>query len=412
LTRLVAFLFHNWPLKVAAVVLATVLYGVFALSTNAREWPGELTIDVVHQPESAVLLGPLPTVTNVRYFAPPDAATRVSRATFHAQVDLADAAPDPSGFVDVPVTVDSSDGAIRVIDWSPRQIRVRLDPLRTKTVPVVVDHGTVPNNLQVRDPVLDVTEVGVSGSESVVSQVTDAVAQVRIDRSGVSVDQSVDLIAVDARGEPVAPVRLSPSSVHVKILVGSQLESKSLPVNPVVNGTPATGFNVLSVTVKPLVVSIEGDALVLASLAKVDTAPISVSGASADVNQTVTLNLPSGLSPIGSSDVQVSIHIGAVKGTRSFSAGMVLSGARDDRTYALSTDQVIVTLGGNVSDLDALQGSGFTLTVDVDGLGVGSHDVVPKVNLPTGVVLMALSPAHVTVTVGLPPGPSPSPSGP
>jgi YbbR domain-containing protein len=412
LTRLFAFLFHNWPLKVAAVVLATVLYGVLALSTNAREWPGEITIDVVHQPESAVLLGHLPTVSNVRYFAPPDVATRVSRGTFHAQIDLAGAAPDANGFVNVAVTVDSSDGAIRVIDWSPRQVRVRLDPLRTKSVPVVVDHGTVPNDLQVRDPVLDITEVTVSGSESIVSQVTDAVARVRIDPSGVSVDQSVDLIAVDARGEPVAPVRLAPSSVHVKILVGSQLESKALPVNAVVNGTPATGFNVLSVTIKPLVVSIEGDALVLATLPKVDTAPISISGASADVNQTVPLNLPAGLSPLGSAQVQVSIHIGAVKGSRSFSAGMVLSGARDDRTYALSTDQVIVTLGGSISDLDALQGSGFTLTIDVDGLAVGSHEVVPRVNLPSGVVLVALSPPRVTVVVGVPPGPSPSPSGP
>jgi YbbR domain-containing protein len=412
LTRLVAFVFHNWPLKVAAVVLATVLYGVLALSTNAREWPGELTIDVVHQPESAVLLGPLPTVANVRYFAPPDVATRVSRATFHAQIDLAGAEPDANGFVNVAVTVDSSDGAIRVIDWSPRQLRVRLDPLRTKTVPVVVDHGTVPNDLQVRDPVLDVTEVTVSGSESIVSQVTDAVARVRIDPSGVSVDQSVDLIAVDARGEPVAPVRLAPSSVHVKILVGSQLESKALPVNAVVNGTPATGFNVLSVTIKPLVVSIEGDALVLATMPKVDTAPISVSGASADVNQTVPLSLPAGLSALGPAQVQVSIHIGAVKGTRTFSAGMVLSGARDDRTYALSTDQVIVTLGGSISDLDALQGGGFTLTIDVDGLAVGSHDIVPRVNLPTGVVLVALSPPRVTVVVGVPSGPSPSPSGP
>jgi len=410
LTRVLAFIFHNWPLKLAAVALATVLYVALALSQNAREWPGPLTIDVVNQPASAVLQGALPPVTNVRYFAPPD--IRVSSASFLARIDLAGATPDASGLATVAVNVTSPDDQIRVIDWSPRQVGVRLDPLRTKTVPVVVDRGSVPAGLQVRDPVVDTSEVTVSGSQSVVSQVTQAVARVRIDASGVSVDQSVDLIAVDASGEAVAPVRIEPSSVRVKILVGSQLGSKALPVNAVVTGTPASGFEVATITVKPVVVSIEGEAGVLSSLLKVDTGPVSVSGAASDVNQTVPLSLATGLSALGSSDVQVTVHLRAITGTRSFTAGMVLSGARDDRTYALSTDQVLVTLGGTMSDLAGLQGSGFILTVDVDGLGPGTHEVVPRVTLPAGVNLVALSPPRITVDVGTAPSPSPSPSGP
>ena len=102
---------------------------------------------------------------------------------------------------------------------------------------------------------------------------------------------------------------IEPSSVRVKILVGSQLGSKALPVNAVVTGTPASGFEVATITVKPVVVSIEGEAGVLSSLLKVDTGPVSVSGAAADVNQTVPLSLATGLSALGSSDVQVTVHL-------------------------------------------------------------------------------------------------------
>ena len=65
-----------------------------------------------------------------------------------------------------------------------------------------------------------------------------------------------------------------------------------------------------------------------------------------------------------------------------------------------------------MSDLAGLQGSGFILTVDVDGLGPGTHEVVPRVTLPAGVNLVALSPPRITVDVGTAPSPSPSPSGP
>ena len=60
-----------------------------------------------------------------------------------------------------------------------------------------------------------------SGPESVVKLVTAAQARVVIQPSGIDVDQTVDLVAVDVRGEVVGPVDVEPSSVHVQIAVGS-----------------------------------------------------------------------------------------------------------------------------------------------------------------------------------------------
>ena len=407
--RALAIVAHNWPLKVAAIGLAVLLYVALLLSQSSKDYPGRIAIDVRNQPSTALLLGGVQYVTNVRYFAPPDVAARVTGAEFTAFIDLGakTAIPDATGDVTVDVIVTATDPLVQILDVTPRRITVHLDTLTHQDVPVRVDYGTAPAGVTVRTPILDKTTVTVSGTQSNVSQVVAAVAKVRIDPAAIQIDQEVDLVAIDARNEVVTHVALDPTSVHVKILVGTQLQNRSLPVNPVVVGTPATGFELSAIDVDPLVVSLEGDAATLAALTRIDTEPLSVTGASSDVAQTVKLVLPDGVQVLGSDTIRLTAHIDAMTATRTFSVGAVLSGAHDDRTYALSTDQVLVTIGGPAAALAAIQGNALVVTADVDALGPGTHDVVLKANLPAGITLVAVSPAKVTVTVGAVPTPTP-----
>jgi YbbR domain-containing protein len=249
----------------------------------------------------------------------------------------------------------------------------------------------------------------VSGTQSAVNQVVAAVARVRIDPSGLKVDQQVDLIPVDTRNLEVGQVSLSPSSVHVTILVGSQVTSRTLPINPIVTGTPATGFELTSVTLDTPTVTLEGDAGTLQSLIKIDTLPLSISAARANVTGSLGLVLPSGVDVLGVSTVRITAVITATQATRTFSVGIVLSGAQSDRTYALSVDQVLVTLGGTSAALANLQGDTLVVTADVDGLGTGMHLVALRTTLPAGITLLAVNPPKVAVTITSPPSPSPSP---
>jgi YbbR domain-containing protein len=164
---------------------------------------------------------------------------------------------------------------------------------------------------------------------------------------------------------------------------------------------------VASVSVDPLVAPVEGDANDLAKLDQADTAPVSISGASSDVVQRVSLALPSGVQALGETTVQVTVRIRAVTATRTFDAGLAVVGSSPDKSYSLSTDHVLVTIGGLVADLDRLSAAAFVLNVDVSGLGDGPHKVVPTVNLTTGLTLLSISPSPVVVTIA---APAPSPS--
>ncbi|MEX2010920.1 MAG: hypothetical protein WEF51_01650, partial [Chloroflexota bacterium] len=139
MTRAIAFLVHNWPLKLAAVFLAALLYGVLVVtqSTQARN---DLRIPILrlNEPAKVILLSPLPDVTQVRFFIPDDSGIQVDSSSFEATVDLSQADPNSPESI-VAVNVRAIDDRIRVLDFAPRRIVVRVENLESiRNVPVVV----------------------------------------------------------------------------------------------------------------------------------------------------------------------------------------------------------------------------------------------------------------------------------
>jgi YbbR domain-containing protein len=410
---IVARILHNWPLKVGSVILATFLYAGLVLSQNAQVWPGRVAIAATNQPTDAVLLTTdLGYVTNIHYFAPSEVADRLTSNSFTASVDLSTATPQAgTSFATVPVHVLAVDPRVQILDFDPQVIQVQLDPLVSKSVPVVVDTGEVPSGLHPQAPVLSDSTVAVSGPDSVVRLATAAVARVVIQPAGLDIDQQVSLVAVDALNNVLSPVKIDPESVRVQIQVGSQ-QTRTLPVVPNLTGSPNSGFQVSSVTVDPVAVTVAGDTADLNAISQVSTIPIDLTGATTSLTRQVGLALPAGITAVGSPTVTVSVQLIATSASRTFSAGIVLSGARDDRIYSLSVDQVLVTLGGTPAALAEVDGQTFAVSLDVDGLAPGVHVLTPTVNLPASLKLVGLSPGSVTVTISAvaPPSASPGPS--
>jgi YbbR domain-containing protein len=405
--RFLRFVTRNWPLKVGAIALSTLLYGGLVLSQTTKEFNGSVPIETVNQASDVIVLSDLGTASQIRYVAPADLGLRVDSASFRATVDLSGVDPK-GGPLSLTVRVTAVDPRVQVLDYQPRRIVVTLDRVSHKTVPIRAVLGTLPAGLTVGDPILDQTQAVVTGPESLLGKVTEAQARVTIDPSGIDINRMIDLVAVDAAGNPVVPIDLAPASVTVRVPVFTDRRTRTVPVSPVIIGTPAAGFEVASVTVDPVVVQVEGDANDLASLDRADTVAVSVTGLSADLTTTVSLQLPSGVQALGPSTVSVTVRLRALTGTRTFDAGLIFVGARADLVYKLSTDHVLVTIGGSEADLDRLSGAALALTVNVSGLAVGSHQVTPTANLTTGLSLLGVSPSPITVTISTP-SPSPSP---
>jgi YbbR domain-containing protein len=405
--RILLRLVHNWPLKLAAVGLATLLYGGLVASQSTRVLPNiVIEVQQVGQPSDTFLLNTIDPVTEIRYFAPPD--IRPLSSDFQASIDLGGIQPG-SGPQRVPVRVVSIDDRITVVGIQPSEVTVDLDRLGTKTVDVVVEHEQAPEGLELGEVTSDPTRVEVFGPASVLDRVTAARASVVIQPSGIDVDQDINLVAIDELGEAVGQVELDPRAAHVTIPVFSDRERRTLPVNPVISGDPAAGFEIASVTVDPPTVLVEADADQLAELVRVDTALISMTGVSSDRTVTVALALPTGVLAVGDDRISVSITLRPVTATRTFNAGVRFTGAGRGLSYDVDVDRLLVTIGGSVADLDRLSGIALVADLDVSGLQPGTETVPVTFQLPTGTTLVSVTPSTVQVTVtGTTPTPTPS----
>jgi YbbR domain-containing protein len=196
----------------------------------------------------------------------------------------------------------------------------------------------------------------------------------------------------------------------VTIQIGSQLSTKTLPVSPVVTGTPSPSVEITAVEVQPALVTVEGDADALAGLVSISTRPVAVSGATSDVEATVGLALPDGVAALGVDQVRVTISIRPRTGTRTFEAGVQVVNGAPDLAYRPAIDRVLLTVGGTLEALDAVDPTRIAALADVAGLAPGTTAVHVTAKLPVGVSLVAASPPEVTVTVMLPATPVPTAS--
>ena len=397
--RAADFLIRNWPLKVGAILFATVLYSGLVLGQNVRTWTGTVPIDVLFQPAGSTLLTDLEPVTEVRYRAPLDVGV-VSPNSFRATVDLSRVAATTGGPPSVvPIILVALVPGIQIVDFQPQEVQVRLDPVATRTMPVNVDVGTVPTDLNLGPEQIDPSSVTVSGASTRVDQVADVIAHVPIDASALNVDRDVDLVAVDSNGNLVPNIEITPERARVRIAVARVLANRTLPLVPQLLGEPAAGYRIAGVAISPLIVTVSGEEATITQLETAMTEPIDIAGRTDDLEATVRVALPPGVSVSGSDTVRVMVTIDEDTGSRTFSVGVRLEGhgIGCPCVYEFDKQVVEVTLGGAVIDLGALDPFSLVAIADVSTLGPGSHLVPLSVLPPAGIEVLDITPLQVNV---------------
>ncbi len=409
------FLLRNWHLKLSAILLATVLYTGLVFSGSFAEADIKVRIVQANAPaESFVLSGDLGFV-DVRYRTTNDAAPAVVAEAFVARVDLADydmeSAPEPQVLdVEVSALIDG----IEILSHTPSTVRVELDRIEVRSVPVQVETSAVPSGLEIGEPVLSHDTVDVRGPSSIVRRVSRAAAFVNISASGIDFNEPVDLVAVDVEGQPVDTGRLEiePSTVSVQIDVESTETSKTVPVRPDIGGTPAPGFALESLSVDPSVVTLRGLPADLADVDEVLTEPLSIDGVSGDQTFEAALVLGDAVRlEVGDDDaVSVTATIVPSVSSRTFVVGIVCQGAGENACLP-NLDQLTITLSGPGDTLSGLSAGELTPVVNVSGLAPGTYNLQPTIGgLPEGVQLLAITPGTLNVTVRAPAAPTPTPT--
>jgi YbbR domain-containing protein len=411
------WLIRNWHLKLSAVLLSTVLYTGLVFSGSFSESTIQVRIGQENASSDVFVLSGDLGLVEVTYRTARDSQQSVVADSFTARVDLTEydmeRAPAPQ---ELPITVTASDG-IQVLSIDPKFVRVSLDRVETRSVPVAVDTGTVPSGLRIGDPTVDPGEVQVRGPSSVVSLVDRVMAYVSIPASGIDFNEPVGLQPVDVEGQPVGRglLDVQPESVSVTINVEQVETTDTIPVRPVIQGTPAPGFALEAITVDPSTVTLRGLPEDLEPITEILTEPIDIGGLSADETFDVDLVLPDAVELVDGTQNSVTVTATIVPSvsSRVFILGLVCDGAGANACLP-GLDQVSVTLSGPGQVLSGLTAAQLTPTLNVAGLAPGAYTINPTISgLPDGVELLGVSPPSVPVQIVAPapatPAPTPAP---
>ena len=402
-----AWLLRNWPLKLGALLLSILLYAglVYSGSFTEQQAAG-VPIRATNQPLNTYLLtGELGTV-DVGYRASAAAAGGVTTATFSASVDLEAYDMSQAGEPQLlPVDVRALDEEVTVLDYAPREISVILDRLAVRSVRVTVDRGEVPPGLEIGTPEVMPETVQAQGPESRLRLVTRALARVRIDPSGIDVNEQVDLIPVDVDGQPVAAVELSPGSVAVQIEVSTAETSKTVPITPNLQGTLPEGLTLVGVTTTPAAATLFGPPDVLAGVTSIATEAIDLAGVngSGDLERALVLPAETRLGDGVADLVTVSVSVTAEQASRTILAGPVCQNVGAGLVCQPQVSQIPVTVSGPRAVVAALNPAQVVPLLDMAGKSAGTYQVTPTVTLPSGVTLaQPLTPISVVLTTGGP----------
>ena len=175
-------------------------------------------------------------------------------------------------------------------------------------------------------------------------------------------------------------------------------------VRPSVEGTPAPGYEVKSVTSEPATVEVVGPESLLRGLDEAMTEPISVTDATRPIREVVTIGVADPtvrLRTPQTAEVTVQIVTGASTRTLSGIPVVVRNLGSGLRSRVLPAT-VAVAVRGTADSINKLAVEGFDAAVDASGLGIGDHEVEVRVRAAQGLTIERVAPSTIRLRIAKP----------
>jgi YbbR domain-containing protein len=410
---MVASALKNGLLFLLAVGLSLLVWAVAQVEQNpeTRDWISGISVEVNNIPAGFEVSGIDPTSVSVLVNAPQNVFERLDSHSFHAVVDVSGL---DTGAHDLPVKATSQEKGASVSRTNPVYVSVTLERMISKVVPVVASVlDDAPAGFSMGQAVVTPTQVLVSGRQSSVQQVTEAVAMVRLDGARSDAQRVARPVLRDGRGSDVqASLTITPNSVSVFIPVFPLPSYKTVSVRANVTGTVASGYRITNIQVEPQTMTLAGDPRALEAIAYVNTSPINVSGASADVTKPAQFTLPAGVASDRKTDVLVYVEVDPIPGQQIIARPVLYVNL--DRTLhviAPVSPTVSVTVAGPLPDLTQLSPSDITVTVDLAGVIPGVVERAPIISgVPKTLTVSQVTPEKIIVLVEVASTPTPTPT--
>ncbi len=268
----------------------------------------------------------------------------------------------------------------------PSQVTVTIYEKVSETKSLTYDilhQDNLDKKLYIEDVELDRTDVIIKGAEYKLKQVASVRALVDVDnipnpKAGEIDLKEVPLVAYDNDGK-IVDVEIVPKTVEAKLTVTSP--SKEIPIRVVPTGDLAFGKAIKSLTPSISTITVYGEDKAIEEIEQLDV-EIDVKGLEKGKDFNVTLKKPKGITELSSKTISIKVEVdNSIK--KEFANVSVrsenLGNGLNVQAATENDSKVTVIVSGSEDVINDLDVTDITAYIDLDGYGVGEHNVDVKV---------------------------------
>jgi len=276
--------------------------------------------------------------------------------------------------------------------------RVSTLSTRTITVPLAVEtsHALIPAS-----PVPGNVRVTLRGDDDSVRSIAESDIQAFVDlsrhESEGTYSSPIQIRRLGAALE-VEPLEISVRPLEISVRLDRRI-SMVLPLVAPVQGSVASGFDLVSHSMSPAEIYVSGPLSILGDLSQIATSPVNLEGRSGDFTVTVSVVNPNPLLSLrhGSAEFQGSVRP-AVPVRTIENIPITVTGLPPGFVAEWNGRPGSVRLEGSWAQIDAFTPAPGFLSVDASGITeAGSHVLPVAVDLPAGFLLIRQEPESLTI---------------
>lgn len=402
LTKLLGSIIANISLLLLAFVLSLFIWGT-AVRTNdpIEKTTFRVPIDMQGIPVNGELVEDGVDTVLVEVEGPQSYLNSLRLSDFSANVDLASA---PFGDNTLPINILLDNDQVTIDSVIPETTDISLEQIISIDIPIdLVIRGDAALGYALGEPIMNPTTVQVTGIESRVEEIKEARVNVFLEDAREDIELASRVVTFyKGDGTVSSPVGLNSSTTEVAITIPilqlADFAEKNISIT--LDGEPALGYRLLGFSVEPRTALVTGAPSRLNDFFVVPTDPIDITGLREPIELEVALQLPEGVDLQQDQDIaKVSINIAPVLTTSLLQRVPQARGLTENLRIENSLQPMRLVLAGPFPILNALTEEDARVTLDLSGLGVGTHAVEPAVSLPPDLELRDIQPPIISVTI-------------
>ena len=304
---------------------------------------------------------------------------KLTVADLRATADLQQAVSLDTDPVMVPITVSCEKVLPNNIEVTPNNLSLHLEDKDTQEFVVnVTTNNTKPDKrYEVGSLTSNPEKIKITGPKSLINKIDKVNASIDVDGATEDVTQETEVKIIDKNGEEFSDTDAGYLNIS-KVYVTARLwkVQTDVKISAEYTGTPASGYQVESVSTTPNVISIAGSEEALDFEAKINISDYLPEGLKLTSDSSEDVFVRVNILPEGSNVCEVPTK------------NITVENQPDGMQVAFDTANIEVRIKKSDESLDDLTEDEIKASIDLDGKEEGSYEVPVNVSVPKGYELV------------------------